>query len=498
MISILSKYLFHSTVVLFLVICGMCGCGADVASFQELNRQPDIFPDYRDVTIPVNIAPLNFSFRDSCQKIKIHFVQHNQILLKCKGKRRISIPAKKWSEMLYQTAGSDLQVCVFAKRANKWYAYRPFNIHVASDSIDPYIAYRLIDPGYELWDKMGIYQRNLSNFDESAIILNRLTGKNCMNCHSFHNYNPDRMMFHSRGKKFSGTFLYADGRMQRVNTKTEHAPSAGTYPMWHPSGDYIAFSSNTTRQAFHALPDKKITVYDLDSDLVIWNIKNNAMLRDARFTTAELWETYPEWSPDGKWLYYCCADRKKMPFESKNLKYGLYRVDFDAATGSFGNHIDTLLNPEMYGKSVSFPRISPDGRYILYTASAYATFPIWHSEADLEMIDLSAGQTVDTQVLNSNEADSYHAWSSNGRWIVFSSRRIDGLHTRLYFAYFDTSGRIHQPFLLPQKNPDFYRGFLKSYNVPEFVKGKVDLNPYEISRTLDGEMTDLKEIIVNK
>ena len=494
----ISKKIIYLPVVLLLVIYGLCGCGADV-SVQKLNRLPDIFPDYRNVTIPVNMAPLNFSLQDSCKKIKVYFIQDDKVLLKCRGKRKIDIPVKKWNKMLHQAVGSNLQVYVFVKRAPKWYSYYPFNIHVTSDSIDPYIVYRLIDPGYELWDKMGIYQRNLSNFNESAIMLNRLTGNNCMNCHSFHNYNPDRMMFHSRGENFSGTFLYDGHQQRRIDTKTEHASRAGTYPAWHPSGDYIAFSTNNTVQFFHALPGQRIEVCDwgAGSDLVIWDVKNDAMLRDARFTTADLWETFPAWSPDGNWLYYCRAERKRMPFESELLKYGLYRVDFDAATGRFGNRIDTLLNPETFDKSVSFPRISPDGRYLLYTAAAFATFPIWHREADLEMIDLSTGQTVDTQTINSDEAESYHEWSSNGRWIMFSSRRIDGLHTRLYFAYFDASGRIHKPFILPQKNPEFYNGFLKSYNVPEFIKGKVDLNPYEIIRTLDGEITGLKEIIVN-
>ena len=482
--------------MLLSVIHFLCGCGVDVASIQELNRQPDIFPDYRNVTIPVNIAPLNFALQDSCKRVEVHFVQHSQILLKCKGKRTVGIPVKKWNKILHQAAGGDMQVFVFAKHAKKWYAYRPFNIHVTPDPVDPYIAYRLIAPGYELWDEMGIYQRNLTNFDESEILHNRLTDNNCVNCHTFHNYNPGRMMFHSRGERFQGTFLYADGRQRRVNTKTEHASRAGAYPAWHPSGDYIAFSTNNTVQFFHALPGKKIEVCDWGSDLVIWDVGKSAMLRDARFTAKDEWETFPAWSPDGKWLYYCCAVAKKMPFESQHLKYGLFRTDFDAATGRFGNRTDTLLNPETFDKSVSFPRISPDGRYLLYTASTYATFPIWHSEADLEMIDLNTRRAVDTRALNSDEADSYHTWSSTGRWIVFSSRRMDGLHTCLYFAYFDTAGRIHKPFVLPQRNPDFYRVFLKSYNVPEFISEKVELNAYEMIRTLDGEITDLKEITV--
>jgi len=476
-------------------LCCLYSCNEVIHSADTIDGYPDIFPDYKDVTIPVTIAPLNFGMVEDCEKMEVHFLNDSQIHFKCRSRRSTGIPADRWRSMLQQAAGGAIQVQVYARQSGKWYAYQPFNIYVSSDSIDPYIAYRLIDPGYELWDQMGIYQRNLTTFDESAIIVNRIIGDNCVNCHSFHEYYPDRMMFHSRGEKFSGTFLLADGKMQRVDTKTASAASAGTYPAWHPSGDFIAFSSNVTRQAFHALPGKKIEVFDLESDLVVWDIKNNTMLRDARFTTKTIRETFPAWSPDGKWLYYCFADEKKAPVEREQQKYGLCRVDFNASTFRFGEQIDTIVNPETSGISVSFPRLSPDGRYLLFTASAYATFPIWHKEADLEMIDLSDGSAVDMQAVNSGEADSYHAWSSNGRWIVFSSRRTDGLHTRLFFAYFDSSGRIHKPFLLPQKKPESDIRLLKSYNVPEFIKGKVELNPHEISRILAGETVNLKEII---
>ena len=480
--------------IIVCLLCCLCSCDEGIQSAGTIDGYPDVFPDYKNVTIPVNIAPLNFDFLGECEKMEVTFSHEGKILYKCRNRRHTRIPEAVWRSMLQQATGGALQVQVYARQSGKWNVFQPFNIHVMNDSIDPYIAYRLIEPGYESWDQMGIYQRNLSTFDESPIITNGLIGRNCVNCHSFHDYRPDRMMFHLRGERFAGTFLLTDKKMERVNTKTEHAVSAGTYPMWHPSGDFIAFSVNVTRQVFHTLPGKKIEVYDLESDLAVWDVKNGSMLRDARFTTKDVWETFPVWSPDGNWLYYCFAEKKNMPLQSEQLKYGLCRVEFHVATGRFGERIDTIINPATSVKSVSFPRISPDGRYLLYTASAYATFPIWHKEADLEMIDLSDESSVDMQAVNSTEADSYHAWSSNGRWIVFSSRRIDGLYTRPFFAYFDSSGQIHKPFLLPQSDPEKYALLLKSYNIPEFVKGKVELNPYKIRQVLSGETSNLKEI----
>jgi len=481
--------------LLLIIIVSLCfllsGCDTNI---EQLHKYPEIFPDYTEVTVPVNIAPLNFSLRDSCRKIKVYFILNGKTVFKCTGRNEINIPAAAWRNLLAEAAGSSIQLWVCAKRNAKWYAYAPFNIFVATDSIDSHLAYRLIDPGYEMWDQMGIYIRNLQNFDEQPVITNNLTSRGCMNCHSFHNYNPDRMMFHSRGEKLAGTFLLADGVQYRINTKTEHAESAGTYPAWHPSGKYIAFSSNVTRQTFHVLPGKKIEVYDLESDLILFDIKNSTMLRDQRFTTKETWETFPAWSPDGKWLYFCTAQQKEMPFDCHNLKYALCRVQFDAETGRFGNTIDSIITPKMHGKSISFPRISPNGRYLLYTASDYATFPIWHSEAQLEMLDIANNRQIDIQSVNSNCADSYHAWSSNSRWIVFSSRRIDGLYTRPFFAYFDNTERIHKPFILPQNDCKYYGRLLKSFNIPEFVKGNIKPNPYEITETLNGKIINLTEI----
>ena len=157
------------------------------------------------------------------------------------------------------------------------------------------------------------------------------------------------------------------------------------------------------------------------------------------------------------------------------MHYHLLRVPFDASTKTFGQ-TDTIYSAEISGGSASYPRISADGRYLLYTWSEYGTFPIWHPEADLRMIDLMTMAHADVSCLNAPEdADSYHSWSSEGRWIVFGSRRLDGRYTRLYVAYLDEDGNPDKPFLLPQEDPRYNLWRLKSYNVPEFIDGEVDL-----------------------
>jgi len=119
--------------------------------------------------------------------------------------------------------------------------------------------------------------------------------------------------------------------------------------------------------------------------------------------------------------------------------------------------------------------------------SHYGNFSIWHPESDLYLKDLKTGEIIKPEI-NSGQTESYHSWSLSGRWIVFSSRRLDGMFTRPFISYFDTSGHAWKPFLLPQKDPLFYDTFIKSYNVPELVTSEIKLNPRILSGLTDDKI----------
>jgi hypothetical protein len=340
---------------------------------------------------------------------------------------------------------------------------------------------------------MGIYQRHIETFDEKAVLLNTLTDGSCMNCHSFCKNDPQKMLFHIRATR-AGTIFYNDNRIIKLNTKTQDQISAAVYPRWHPEGRYVAFSTNQTSQAFHSVHDNLLEVYDSASDLVIFDTESQSLSSHPLFQSSGRFETFPEWSPDGKSLYFCSAPAVKMPENYDSLRYDLFRIDFDPLTGKIGNRIDTVWQPSKSGKSVAFPRISPDGKFMVVCLSDFGTFPIWHKENDLYLLHLDSGDAKAISEINSAESDSYHSWSSNGRWMVFSSRRTDGLYTRPYIAYFDVHADFHKPFLLPQKDPLFYDTFLKSYNVPEFVSGKIGTNIRSLERIVKGKAEDVKYV----
>ncbi len=115
----------------------------------------------------------------------------------------------------------------------------------------------------------------------------------------------------------------------------------------------------------------------------------------------------------------------------------------------------------------------------LFTKANYNYFSIFDIISDLFFLDMNSGEIVEYPY-NSDEVDSYHTWSSNSRWVVFSSKRIDGTTTRPFITYIDNEGKAHKPFVLPQKDPLFYKSFKNNYNVPELITGAVDLNRQEL------------------
>lgn len=472
--KLIVQYLFACCVLLF---WGACGPMVKV-EVQSLEKSP-LEETCVGVVVPCNIAPLNFytSADDGKEAVILACGEHRLTALSEAGGMIPSMGA--WKHLLRVAKGKDITVkhCVLVD--GKWKAYRPFMIRVAAEIIDPFLVYRLIPPGYEMWDAMGIYQRNLESFEETCLIRNSQTEGNCMNCHSFCQQNPDKMLFHVRSKH-AGTILVNNGKITKIDTKTDQTISSLVYPYWHPSGKFITFSVNDTKQLFHTHNPNRVEVLDRQSDVVVYDVLKNELITAPQLFDKEVFETFPTFSPDGKRLYFCTAKLRIMPNEYDKVRYSLCSIAFDADSRSFGEKVDTLYNAEKEGGSVSFPRVSPDGNYLMFTKAAYGNFSIWHQDADLWMIDLKRHEKHALDEANSESVESYHSWSSNSRWVVFSSRRGDGLYTRLYLAYVDADGRIHKPFVLPQKSGDFYDKCMYSYNIPELVKGSVEVGNYRL------------------
>lgn len=490
-------YSYFQFLIVAMMLLASCVSHPDVpSSSKEAKCLPAIFPDYCNVTVPYNIAPLNFMLpADEYEACVARFTMPDGQQQTYGHGVKVQIPEEEWHTMLNASKGKSIKVEVWGQKDSEWLSFNPFEIHVAEEPIDDYISYRLIEPSYVAWSFMEIAQRNLTSFEESQIFNNEITMNDrkigqCINCHSYQNYKTDNMLFHVRLSN-AGTVIVNDGKVSRVNLKRDYTISGGVYPAWHPTAKLIAFSTNKTRQAFHTAHPNKIEVYDEASDLILYDVETDSVQVVSNDST--LLEVYPTWSPDGKYLYYCKSvplpeelrDKDIRAFYQK-VQYNLYRRSFDLATHGFGDE-ELIYDAASQNKSATLPRISPDGRYMLFAKGQYGCFHIRHYDADIVCmpLDEQSPSELDLTKLNSEGfQDSYPSWSSNGHWIMVASRREDGNYCRVYFSYF-SNGKAEKAFLLPQEDPEQNTFLLKSYNRPEFMVEPVKISVDEFSKVFD-------------
>lgn len=446
---------------------------------EESGKYPTVFPNDAGATIPPNIAPLNFRFEEACDELFLSVKGKKSELKKNFRGNKTSITPEEWKRFLDENKGDSIAFTVYAKTNKRWLKYKTFSYFVAPEPIDEYLVYRLLSPGYQTWNKMGIYQRRLSDFKIEKILDNKLMPHTCMNCHALAAHNPDNMMLHLRENN-SGTIIIREGRVEKLQTKTPTTFSSVSFPYWHPTAKYIAFSINKVRQIFPASGQERAHAYDMISDMVIYDVDENEFFTSPLLFSDAAYEAFPCFSPDGKTLYFVTTPAVPMPQEINAARYSLCAISFDPETGGLGATVDTLISASAIGKSVTMPRISPDGKHILLTLANRGNFPAYDTDADLYLYRLNDSALVSLDRINSDQVESYHSWSSNGRWVIFSSRRMDGLHMNFYIAYMDENGNPGEPFLLPQEDPDFHDMFLYSFNIPEFSVKRVDVDPYEI------------------
>ena len=474
------------------------------SSSKDAGCLPSIFPDYCDVMVPCNIAPLNFmlpagKYEECVARLTMPDGQQQTY----GDGVKVQIPLSEWHTMLETSKGRSIKVEVWGKKAGEWLKFSPFEIHIAREPIDEYVSYRLIEPSYVAWTFMEIAQRNLTTFEESQIFNNEITMNNrrigqCINCHSYQNYRTDNMLFHVRLAN-SGTVIVNDGKVSRVNMKRDYTISGGVYPAWHPTAKLIAFSTNKTRQGFHTLNPNKIEVYDEASDMILYDVETDSVQVVSNDST--LLEVYPTWSPDGRYLYYCKSVPLPEEMRDKDIRttfpkiqYNLVRRSFDMATHAFGEE-ELVYDAASDDRSVTLPRISPDGRWLLFALGQYGCFHSRHHDADIVCIPLdkytgtpltwATSSPLDLSRLNSRDySDSYPSWSSNGHWIMLASRRDDDNYSRVYFAYFN-NGKVGKAFMMPQEDPELHVTLLKSYNRPEFMVEPVRISVNEFSRVFD-------------
>ncbi len=490
--------LITCALIIFALLCVSRGNKVSITQYNVINQPAKIRPDYTGTIIPPNIAPLNFIIQQEGVGyfVRIYSEKGNPIEIFSK-KPTIVIPKRAWHELLDLNRGRQFNMDVYVESgigasSSKgenigWSRFQALTAQIAPEDIDTFLVYRKIRPGHVTWRNMGIYQRNLSSFDESTILNNGYFKHGCVNCHTFCGNRAEKMLIGIRSANYGSSALLVEGdKVRKIGTKFG-------YTSWHPSGQVAAFSVNKVRQLFHSAASEVRDVMDFDSLIAYYLVESESVKTTPNLARKDRLETYPTWSADGRYLYFCSApmtwsDQTVVPESYDQIKYDLVRVSYDLDRDQWGQ-LESVLSAEDTGLSILLPRISPDGHWLLFCMCNYGCFPVYQHSSDLYIMDLETTKQTGISThrrldINSNESESWHSWSSNSRWIVFSSKRGSGVFTRIYIAYVDKSGKVHKPIRLPQKDPTYYESCLWTYSVPELVTEPVRITKEKLGRVV--------------
>ena len=475
-----------------------CGRMPDVASATPSGTAPRIDPDYTSLVIPPNIAPLNFRILEHGQDyvVRISAGRGDPLDIHCRD-ATCRIPATPWRRLLQANKGGRIFHDIFAQKDDHtWVQFERITNTVAAEPIDPYIVYRRLLPNKHRSVIKGIYQRDIESFDRSALMTLRDGTFGCFNCHTFHQHDPNRFLVHMR-TRHPGMLLVTDGTVRKIDTKTDPMFRPLAYASWHPGGQHIAATCNqfvgyspaTARLYYFEAIEKR-------GDLVVYDVPGNTIRTTQAVFENEHIETHPCWSPDGKHIYYARGDDRPLvdPKDMATFKFDMMRIRYDVATHTWGSP-ETVKAYSKLRLSCAFPRPSPCGKYVLHILSDKTTYPIHQKSSDVALLELATGQYRKLDAVNSDLAESYPRWSSNGRWFVFLSNRRDAISALPYFAYFDTQGRAHKAFVLPQEDPAYYDTFIDTYNVIELVTSRVNVSTFKLA--MDMQQPPIKAVFPN-
>jgi hypothetical protein len=192
-------------------------------------------------------------------------------------------------------------------------------------------------------------------------------------------------------------------------------------------------------------------------------------------------QSNPVWSPDGRYLVFARArvpdlslthamgqhalsadDGRVLIRDGKPFRFDLYRIPFNDGAGGTP---EPLAGASHNGTSNYFARYSPDGRWIVFCRAK--SYMLLQPDSELYIIPAEGGEARRLRC-NTARMNSWHSWSPNGHWLVFSSK-VYSDYTQLCLTHIDENGDSTPPVLLSHLTAPS-----RAANIPEFVNTTPD------------------------
>lgn len=332
---------------------------------------------------------------------------------------------------------------------------------------------------------------DIASYDPPPVVMKNIPV--CASCH----------VFSADGKKFSMEMNYGnDGGAQfiapvqrQVRLTRDDFMSWNDYPRpgvlpksrglfgkMSPSGKYIVASVNEISLALITNEPGFSQVFFPTYGILAWYSAAEGGIRSLPGADDfEYVHANPNWSPDDSYIVFARAPKKNEVHEDitrvaprvvdagihalnnrYNIQFDLYRIPFKHGRGGVAEPVRGAAGNRM---SNYFPRVSPDGKWIVFTQSR--TGIMLQPDSRLFIVAAEGGRARE-MTCNRELFNSWHSWSPNSRWLLFSSK-VNTPFTEIFVTHVDENGNDSPPVLLQR-----FSDSQLAANVPEFVNAAPD------------------------
>lgn len=438
---------------------------------------------YDGASFPRNIAPPRFCWEDRLNnlwRVSLTAPGWNAPLRVVTNKREWRPDAETWNAIKESGTGDwidlELRGCLVQGRQRKGdeVYVDSVRLRVSEHPADPIIVYRLVSPLFHGSKTPHVYYRDIGTFEVRMFLPSN--GLYCTNCHVFPGSptleQKDLTLAIAVRESFKGLRILGMYHFDSQRAKTLSINSF--FMSWHPESGKIAVTGG---DSISSRP--LITLETQEFDVLLADI----LIVDSKTLKAEplpgaseptYMETFPTWSPDGKTMVFSRAPEVHMLERLAEVKYDLYRVPYNDGNGGVATPIE---GASQNGMSNFAARYSRDGKWIVFNKADSST--LVKPTAHLWILSTEEGALPRKLECNCEYAmDSHHSWSSNSRWLLFSSKRDDGIFARVYLTEIDEEGHASPPVALPALDDDI----MMCYNVPEFLQYRPKIDAEDIVR----------------
>jgi len=397
---------------------------------------------------------------------------------------------KDWAEIKRRSAARDAEVAIVGVGPKAEAASSAsVRIRTSTDPVGDSIFYREVPlPFIEaVQDPSRIRWRFGSVDSETAppIVLENLPV--CGNCHSFSRNGSVLGLDVDYGNDKGAYAILPVSQQMVLNDekiitwsdykKDDGELTFGLLSQVSPDGRYVV-STVKDRAVFVATPEIAFSqlFFPIKGILVVYDTETGTYTSLPGADDSEYVQSNPTWSPDGKWIVFArtkayrkdaIANAKSILLDEKDVpefirdkepfKFDLYRVPFNEGRGGTAEPIEGASHN---GKSNYFAKFSPDGKWIVFCKAE--NYMLLMPDSELYIVPAEGGEARRLRA-NTPLMNSWHSWSSNGRWLVFSSK-ANTPYTQLFLTHIDEDGQSTPPVVLER-----FTGSDRAANIPEFV-----------------------------